>query len=641
MGRRFAGFSLNEIAFFILSLIYLAAEFRFNVVLLDAAGSTHVDPQALERAADFGRMVSGFGFTLLSLGLFTAARFRLLHRRERVLFGFFAALCLSPFIFFPPAEHEFLFVVPVVFGIFLMAVSRGRFPFHTVLAIILMAWPAMYAGQKSIIEHLVVEPTTWQERAHARNALMLKAGLENCIVEVEDQWLCKGDKSTAEIRAIRAMITALWMHNPDAITKTMAAQRDRIIERSVQQGSDKAIQSAYDSYTKEVLERRNKVVDEMISNIYQPYVEASKRYLETQDPQKLASKTVEIWRKMEAETDLIWDQYRHAQQQYQKTVGRFGDTMLTREGLAFEKMDEFCATRNCPGRGMADRATLRLIDEAETQFIRKTGFPPNVASKADLLTYPQARDRFEATVNQQLAKELQLPDARLPANWVYEERYMKAVVENLLRTEAAAQWQLKFGPDVPPGLSMEAFFTRMEIPPVPGLESLVMSRDNFSEKYTLPQLRDQMRGTVERMEQEAPLYANGAALQADGQAYIRAVYIPAIALLLSLLIVALTFMRGLNAALRHGLQAAGSHGFVWLQRRGIKGQNKMRLMVMGTVAAVCMMGPFVLSNSYTQSPTYAVYVAQAREQNMVTATLLDWAIHVQPLIYSLVRPFSD
>lgn len=640
MLRRVAGFSVAEICFFLLSLIYLLAEFRFNVVLLDAAGSATVDDLELERAADFGRLVSGFGFTLLALGLFTTARFRLTRARERIVFAVFAALCLAPFIFFPPAEHEFLFIIPVVFGLFVMIVSRGRFAFHTILAVVLMAWPAMYAGQKSMIEHLVVEPTSWQERAHARNALLLKAGLENCIVEVDDQWLCKGDKSTAEIRAIRAMITALWMHNPDAITASLTAQRDTIIERSAQKDEATLIK-AYQAYKKDVEDRRSKVVDEMVAQLYEPYLEASKIYQQTQDPQKLRLQVTTIWREMEAETDIVWDQYRHAQRQYQQTVGRISNNVLRREGLAFETVDEFCASRNCPGRGIADKAALRLTDEAETQFIRKTGFPPNVADKRELFSYPRARDRFEDVFNKRLGEKFKLPGAVLPENWVYEESYMKALLESLLRNQAALQWQQKFGENVAPGLPMAEFFTRMSIPPVPAMDKLVMSPDAFAEKYTLPQLRRQMHSSAERMEKEAPLYANGESLENEGRGYIRAVYIPAIALLLSLLIVSLTLLRGLNAGLRHGLQAAGQNGNRWLAHRGLNGQRRMRRATMAVIAGVFFLGPFLLSNSYTQSPTYHVYVAQARAENTVTATLLDWAIHVQPVIYTLVQPFME
>ncbi len=636
MERRFHAISLVDLVFFALSCVYLVAEFRFNVTLLDVAGSASVDATAIHRVADFGRSVSGFGFTLLALGMFARARFRLTHRREKTAFGIFAFACVAPFVLFPPREQEMLFLVPVAFGLFLIFLSRGRFPFHTVLAVVLMAWPAMFAGQKAMIEHLVVEPTTWQQRQHARDVLMLKAGLEKCVVEVEDQWLCKGDKSTAEVRAVRAMIAALWMHNPEAIIEALEPQRERIIDKTARQSGSDVVTKAYKTYVDTVRAERDKMVDGLIDKFYTPYQRASNAYLTAKDPKKLAADVDKIWREMERETDLAWNDYLDAQRQYRQTVGQASDTMLTRQGLFFQKLDEFCATRNCP-RGNVDRATLRLIDEAETQFIRKTGFPPNVMSKAELMTYPRARDSFEQQTNQRLAEATGFANAALPANWVYDEAYMKALLTEMFRNRVFSEWRKTFG-DLPAGLAVDEFFVRMKVPPVPALDQLVMDEGAFAETYTLPKLREKMRGTIDELTREAPLYANGEALADKGKDYIRAVYIPAIALLISLLIVTLTVMRGVNAALRLSLQVLGETGVPWLRRQGLSGQRHMRHAIMAVLFAIIALGPFMLSNTYTQSRVYQVYVAEAQRQNIVTATLLDWAIHVQPIVYGAVRP---
>lgn len=637
MERRFHAISPLDLLFFALSCIYLVAEFRFNINLLDVAGSASVDSAAIHAVADFGRTVSGFGFTLLALGLFARARFRLTHRREKIVFGVFALACVLPFLLFPPQEHELLFFMPVAFGLFLMAVSRGRFAFHTILAIVLMAWPSMFAAQKSMVEHLVVEPTTWQERQHARDVLLLKAGLEKCLVEVEGQWLCKGDKSTAEVRAVRAMIAALWMHNSEAVIKALEPQRDRIIDKTARQSGDGAMAMAYKTYVDTIKSERDKMVDELIDKFYSPYERASKAYMTAKNPQKLAADVDKVWREMERETDIGWSEYLDAQRQYRQTVGQAADTMLSRQGLVFQKLDEFCATRNCP-RGNVDRATLRLTDEAETQFIRKTGFPPNVTSKAELMTYPRARDSFEQKTNQRLAELTGFADAALPANWVYDEAYIKAVLTEMFKNRVFSEWRKTFG-DLPAGLPVDQFFVRMKVPPVPALEQLVMSETAFAESYTLPKLRDKMRGAADQLQREAPLYANGEMLENKGKDYIRAVYIPAIALLISLLIVTLTVMRGINAVVRLCMQAMGDGGVTWLRRQGLSGQRRLRHALMAALFAVIAIGPFALTNSYTQSPVYQAYVIEAQRENIVTATLLDWAIHVQPIVYGVVTPF--
>ena len=55
---------------FILSLLYLYAELVFNLLMLDAAGTSMTTPKEIDDIQFFGRMTSAFGFTLLVLGLF-------------------------------------------------------------------------------------------------------------------------------------------------------------------------------------------------------------------------------------------------------------------------------------------------------------------------------------------------------------------------------------------------------------------------------------------------------------------------------------------------------------------------------------------------------------------------------------------
>lgn len=637
MHRRIATLALSDIIFFLLSLVYLAAEFRFNVTLLDVAGSPVADSQAVHAVADFGRMVSASGFTLLSLGLFSAAGFRLVHLRQRLRYAGLAIVCLIPFVFFPPAAQEYLFVVPVLFGIFLMFVCRGRFPFHVILSIVLTAWPAMYAGQKAVIEHLVVNPSTWQEREYARNLLLLKSGLEDCIVELQGKWLCQGDKSTAEIRAVRAMIAALWMHRPAEIIAALESQRDAIVQKMVERTSGEKTGAAYKKYIEAAEAKRREIFDELITKFYTPYERASQAYARAQDPKSLQADIDRIWQEMDKDTDDAWTQYRGAQEQYQNTVGRFSDTMLDRDNLAFQKLDEFCASHNCPRLGgRADSASLRLIDEAETQFIRKTGFPPNLADKADMMTYPRARDAFEAKVNEKLVRETGIASMKLPPNWVYDERYMKALLTQMFQTKVAAEWKARFK-DLPPGLPPAEFFTRMNIPPLPDIKSVVMSEQDFNKTFTVPAVRKKVDDAVAQMKREAPLYANGQILEDKGKDYVRAVYLPAIALLLSLMIVTLTIVRGFNGALRLGMNYAAERN-AWLAGRGSHGQRHIRHAIVGLALLGVAFGPYAVPNDYTESKVYQVYLYGARQENMLTATLLDWAIHMQPVVYGLVKP---
>lgn len=65
--------------------------------------------------------------------------------------------------------------------------------------------------------------------------------------------------------------------------------------------------------------------------------------------------------------------------------------------------------------------------------------------------------------------------------------------------------------------------------------------------------------------------------------------------------------------------------------------RQVRLAAVAGFVALIFTLPYAVPNSFTSSPVYKGYVAQARAQNMLTAGLLDWAIHMQPVIYSAVH----
>lgn len=634
MKRGLLPFSIIDIVFFACSLIYLVAEFRFNLRLLDVAGSAKADAAEVDQVAEFGRAVSGFGFTLLVLGLFAREGFRLNSLRARIIFGIFTGLCLLPFVVFPPQGEGMMYLAPILFGLFIIWVSRGRWVFHTVLGIALMGWPAMYEGQKILVENLVVEPTSWQDRQHARNVMMLRAGLEDCLVEVQGLWLCQGDKTTPEIRAIRAMITALWMHNPAAIIAALEPQKDRIIDNTIRKGIAFDPKGAYEQYKKLMTAERKKMAEEMETKYYQPYVEASERYQAALSPEKVKAEVDHLWADIEAQTDRAWNQYLQAAQRYRDYHAKLSDQILARNSVALRKLDEYCATRNCP-RGNVDRLALRIKDEAETRFIRETGFPPYVASKQEFMTYPRARQEFEQAFAERMVTMPEGMAIILPADWFYDERYFRFLLTEKMQQQAKAVWQKNFGSKLKPGLAEDDFYVAMKVPPLPPLEDILMSEDEFTKGYSIPQSRAKVQAYIDEMEKEAPKYANDGDLADKGRQYLRIVYVPTIALILSLLIVTLTVLRGINAGLVWGIG--------YLARR-IKWKSKislshLRYVIIGALVMTLAVGPFMLPNSYTDSRVYQVYAAEAKKHNLLTATLIDWSIHMQPIVYGVMKPF--
>lgn len=626
MKNRLASLSLTEIVFFLLSLCYLVAEFVFNVTLLDVAGSVRAEPRDIERVADFGRTVSACGFTLLVLGFFARYRFRL--DKPYLLGGFyaFAALCLLPF-FLSHSAMDIMYAAPVLFGVFLMTVSRGRFPFHSILALTLVAGPAMYSGQRILIESLIIHPTTWEQRADARNLLLLRSGLEDCIVELEGLWLCEGDKASAEVRAVRAMITALWMHSPVPVVQSLAPAKQRIMENALLKGSWFNPREQYKKYVAVVENKRGDLEKQILDEYYAPYKKASDAYEAALAPEKSEKEIIRIWEDMERRTNAAWDEYQRAARVYRQQLYTLDNTVLSRMAPAFERMDEFCGSRNCP-RGNADRAALRLQDEVETRFIRETGLPPDVRTKEDFMLYPRVREEFEAQFTKKFKERTGISGAALPPDWQYDEAYMKSFLRGTMQQKIVLEWKRKFG-SLKPGLTAQELFDYYQLPPLPDLDKIVMSEADFTQKQALPRGREMVAEVYRSMLAEGPLYGNGESMEHKGKDYIRAVYVPSIALLLSLVIVLVTLVRGVNGGLKLALRGRKSVGKY--------SPRQVRLAAVAGFVALIFALPYAVPNSFTSSPVYKGYVAQARAQNMLTAGLLDWAIHMQPVIYSAVH----
>ena len=178
-----------------LSLGYIGAEALFNMKLVDVAGSVKSDPSAIDHLQHFGRAISGYGFSLLTLGAFASSGFVMRGQRYWIRFGILATLSLVPFLMeFEATIFGFvkkglagvsetdpldlqLCALPFL-GISAVLLSAGKFRAHVVIGLVLMAWPTMYLGQKLVIERYLVDRTDWQERQDAHYILMLRGGLE-------------------------------------------------------------------------------------------------------------------------------------------------------------------------------------------------------------------------------------------------------------------------------------------------------------------------------------------------------------------------------------------------------------------------------------------------------------------------------
>lgn len=634
--------TFSTAVFFTLSLAYLAAEFAFNAMMLDVAGAIAAPIEEVERVKDFGRVVSASGFTLLMLGLFSRAGYRLLSWREWAVAAVVFAFCMSPAILlmlsdvrFGVSMEGFLCFTPVL-GLAALVMSGGRYRIYVVLGVIMMAWPAMFAGQKIIIDQYAVAKTTWQERAEARNVLMLRASLEDCVVDLGDSWLCGRGAAPADMRSVRAMITALWMHAPGRVVTDLGDKQDKIIEDMAHKGVWFSPGVLYDRYVDRTTDEYNKYISGMEEKYYAPYKKASDAFLARRDEATLEKAAQESVAEVEARIDDGWKEYQEGLKSYRNHLATMKKEAL--QALPNARLaDAVCDNGRCPELDLT-KALERAQKKAQNAFTKASGgYPSDIKTREEFVAHPKTqadiRDAVEKSIREKTTDDAYI----LPQDWVYSANSFRILLKSLYRDKTEEAWNKKFQGKVEPGLSRDDFFRKAGKGDIPDIADVIMTEEEFMKTKVVPKNREIVQDALKEMRSEAPHYANGQMLEEKGKNYVRAAYIPAVALVISLIIVLLTLARGIAA------------GLAWLEERGqffpdMPYRHLMRVGAMTTVVLFMMVGPYLFPNPYTSAEAYKKYLGFAKERNVVTAAVLDWAIHIQPFIYQpggAIRSIGD
>ena len=632
---------------FTLSVIYIAAEAVFNMKLLEVAGSVRSNPADINQLQYFGRSVSAYGFTLLVIGIFEGTGFRLTTKKHWWLFMAISFACLLPFIsifsqtmrvvspadYAAPLPLEPLDVMTSILpclGFLMALMSAGRYRPQLFVALILLAWPAMFLGQKLMIERYVIDKTDWSERQDARYMLMLRAGLEDCALHLGDLQLCNDEFGAPDMKATRIIVSAMWMMRPEAVLQDLKDNRDALVESAAVRGVWFSPGDKYHEYVSKVETARDKYVQGMTAKFYakyyNPYKMASEMYMKALSPVEVSKEADGAIAEIDSQLDDGWKKYQTGVHDFKQNITVVvGQAM--RESMSYaSRVNRLCEKRgNCPNIDVGP-----ALDDAQNkaihQFTVKSGYPPDITEKQDFLDHPRTQKLVREQVQDNIREKFGLKDFALPDDWKYDPKTFKVTLSDMIRNQAKSKWHEKFGDRLPPGLDEEQFMAALGIDPtVPPVENLVMDEDAFFKKYVLPGNQKLIDGMIAELTKDRQKFDGDTVDTEEGKDYVKALYLPTISLVVSLGVVMMTLFRGLmvlpDALLRSGkLKINASPG-------------ALRAGLAGTFLSILMFLPLFTPNPYASGETYHRYLAAARQNHPVIASLLNWAVQIQPVIY--------
>ena len=671
---------------FIFSLLYLYSELIFNSLMLDVAGTSFSTPSQIEDIQYYGRIISANGFTLL-LGLFAKSGFRLWRPYHWLLALFCILVCSIPvgMIFienivnillgrerveagFDPDMGWALMIIP---GIFLFLHSGGHNRALLATGLVIMAWPAMFFGQKLLVERYIIAPTSWQDRLVARYVLMARAKMEDCSMKLGEFDICILRAQDEDARSLNAVIGAFLMNASRVVLQDIDRDKNKILLEQILRRDKDKIDNAYQYYLTKLYEGKELVYRQytndkgrFIKYFYMPYVRVSDIYNNSLIP---TSNMLYLLDKFGIEKENAWREYRAAASNYNagiREVSRKLKNILTRVrasayecsntkcekdklntlrfmqreyGKDWDRIEEMCGGNpmefNC--QLTAKDIEQKIHEIKDVEFEERSGYRPDIKTKEEFFELSKNTkiigDELLKFLNKQV-KEVKFTKEDLPDKITKES--LKELISKKLLAVANIKWSLlstaKFGKIIPPNLDIDSFFKALDIDfPDEKIEKkfTAMDKEQFVNKYIIDEYRAKVVDFFDSIEAEAPNYANKKHLSEKGKNYVRAVYIPPIAIGLSLFIVFLTIGKNIIFI---------GYSLLYLPTKYINIWSSI-----GKIAYIAAWAGYIfissnfikdLKNPYIENITYKTYYAEASRVSPLVTLSLDTIIRIQPTI---------
>ena len=237
----------------VMGTLYLFPEAIFNSQLVSLVGLGTPSTQDIEYLELFGRAISGIGLTLLLADLLPSKMVK------------------SPFV-----------------------------AFLSFALLLVLVWPIVFFGQKYLVEKMIVESSTAQQRQHAVFSAAIRDALASNVVNIKGVEYNPEFKQTSESLTFLSLFGGMLYADPSLSTALENSKRD-IIYKFVQKRGYENFERHYQDYTK---------LYDRLSRNYEEYAKASTAYNDTLDN---IPKTESVhWADLETEVNNNYQKYQQA-----------------------------------------------------------------------------------------------------------------------------------------------------------------------------------------------------------------------------------------------------------------------------------------------------------------------------------------
>lgn len=601
---KFSRQQIWEGALFVVSVVYLIYELAFNSRIVDGASGefSSVKLEALELQ---GRILSGIGISLLAL--------RLIKIQELGVKSFASKAILVTFFSFS----------------------------------------FMFLGQKFLLDTLV-ESSTEESRNDAMYVAMLKSGVFNGSVQLDDINIEDEDLDSASTRSMLAIMGAM-LFNSNSFIEDLKQQVDEVIDKLAEQDARKTLPQAYAGY-KEFQEEtakawssyadavnkyniaRSKSHAEAVLTVDDIYINAANEYTantKSFSDKEILTKSLEIKRSVSkyfyAKSQVSVRCKYTADACHIKIEDAYRDTVIKEAGR-YIAPDYWCyppeeiqVTEKIRGRLVSKTETVQDCESMSREFIERK-LRGMLGEANSFLDSPK--------VAREVVRELQKENISLPSGWVLRDRgTLETAVEKTIAEKVELSYREgvidKTGEYIPPNLTQEDFIALPMIQePIkealdyypPSAIGISLSPEVFLQKIHKLKFREVYEEKRDILLQDGEYFGDGELMEDAGKNYYKSIVIPPFAMSFSLffgLLNLTAFLRTLlNLKLKKSLL---SQSAAWT------------LMLLGFVVV-----PTAISSDAVESKAFKYFKGELSETNPnAVSYFAAWVINTQPIVYPI------